>query len=398
MTRNLRASWFGIVATAILLAAGIMLSRRVEPAIDIDSVTLAGATPAIRFLPRTTGPHPTALLAHGLSASKESLFRYCEALAAAGFACYAMDLPGHGESPKPFSYDESVRTIDTVIRALGSVDVFLGHSMGAYAGAGSIRDGRLNPKLFIAVGALPDFGSRRPFLLLLAGRFDESLSERFDKPLSDMVRQRYEGARLVTSPWSDHFFELYDPALVHVAVEAACASTGRAVPASPEAWRWRLLGAVLTVLGGLILTVRLLQLFPSLAPVRGVLIALATIGAIAVAGGTWFGVAPVVRRLPAQLVFASLLAVVFVSIGKMQVPRWSFVALAAVSILGCVVVQKPFLALIAAGLLGALCAGVAVAWVATYRGTRRDGDIALAIFSGYLIGLWEWWRLLIRHL
>ena len=386
----LRAPWLGTIVAAILLVSGVALSRRVEPAVRIDAVTLAGATPAIRFLPTSGDRPPIALLAHGLATSKETLFRYCEALAVAGFACYAIDLPGHGESRRSFGHDEGVRAIDAVSRALGSVDVFLRHSMGAYAGAGSFRGGHLNPKLFIAVGARPDFGPRSPSLLLLAGRFDEHV------PVSAL--QEYKGAKLVTSSWSDHFLELYDPALIHAAVEAACAVVGKAVPGSPEAWRWRLLGAVLAVLGGVILGAQLPQLFSSLVPIRGALIALITLAAIAMVGSTWFGVAPVVKRIPSQLVIAGLFVLVFVSLDRVKVPRWSVVALAAAGTLGCVLAQKPFLALIAAGFLVILSAGMAVAWVAAYRGTRRDGDIALAIFSGYLLGQWEWWRLLIRHL
>ena len=48
--------------------------------------------------------------------------------------------------------------------------------MGAYAGAQAVRNSRLSPQLFIAVGALPDLGEHGPPLLLLAGQFDEAIA------------------------------------------------------------------------------------------------------------------------------------------------------------------------------------------------------------------------------
>jgi len=60
---------------------------------------LATNTPALRLFPATPGRHPIALLAHGNGGSKEMLFRFGEALAAAGFDCYSVDQAGFGESP-----------------------------------------------------------------------------------------------------------------------------------------------------------------------------------------------------------------------------------------------------------------------------------------------------------
>jgi hypothetical protein len=81
-----RPSWV-LAAAAALFIAGLVLSHRVEPGVRVEAVTLAGGTPALHFVPATAGPHPIALLAHGVSASKETLFRFCEALAAAELEC-----------------------------------------------------------------------------------------------------------------------------------------------------------------------------------------------------------------------------------------------------------------------------------------------------------------------
>jgi pimeloyl-ACP methyl ester carboxylesterase len=161
-----------LVAIAFL-TTGAVLSRRVEPGVCVKTVTIAGDTPALQFRPANLGPHPIALLAHGATGSKESLFRFGEAFAAAGFVCFAVDFPGHGASARSFSVNDTVRTLEEVARTLGSVDVFVGHSMGAGAGAKAVRAGGLRPLLFMAVGANPDLGENAPPLLLLVGQFEE---------------------------------------------------------------------------------------------------------------------------------------------------------------------------------------------------------------------------------
>src|SRR3954470_8359360 len=93
-----------VIATAIAaLILGTILSRLIEPGVRVEKIMLAGNTPALRLFPITPGPNPIVLLAHGNGGSKEMLFRYGEALAAAGFDCYSVDQPGFGESPEPLS-------------------------------------------------------------------------------------------------------------------------------------------------------------------------------------------------------------------------------------------------------------------------------------------------------
>jgi hypothetical protein len=79
-----------LVAAAIAaLILGAILSRVIEPGVRVEKIMLTTNTPALRIFPATAGPHPIALLAHGNGASKEMLFRFGEALAAAGFDCYS---------------------------------------------------------------------------------------------------------------------------------------------------------------------------------------------------------------------------------------------------------------------------------------------------------------------
>ena len=198
-------NWLVAAAVAALIL-GAILSRVIEPGVRVEKVTLAGDTPALKFIPAGPGPHPVALLAHGYASSKEALFRYGEALAAAGFVCYSVDQPGHGASPRTCTLMEAVHTLEAVAREVGPVDVFAGWSMGGFTGGEAVREGGMKPGLFIAIGSMPVLGDHAPPLLLLAGRFEEAFPPALLKTQTD--------ARLVISPWSEHLLEAFDPVLV----------------------------------------------------------------------------------------------------------------------------------------------------------------------------------------
>src|ERR1041385_262710 len=168
-----KRNWIIAGAAALCVVTGAALSHRIEPGVRVEKIMLTPNTPALRIFPATPGPHPKALLAHGAGGSKEMLFRFGEAFAAAGFDCYSVDQAGHGESPQPFSITNLATKFPELERALGGVDVFLGHSMGGGAGAWSVSDFGFRPKLFIALGATTHWGERGPPLLVLFSRFDE---------------------------------------------------------------------------------------------------------------------------------------------------------------------------------------------------------------------------------
>jgi pimeloyl-ACP methyl ester carboxylesterase len=370
-----------VVATAIaFFCAGLVLSRLVEPSVRVEGLTLAGQIPALRFLSQTPGPHPTVLLTHGISASKETMYRMAEAICACGFECYAIDLPGHGASTAPWGTGENADTIAAAASAIGSTDIFVGHSMGAYGGAQALRSRRLNPRLFIAIGALPDLGAHSPPLLLLAGQFEEAV------PLNGL-RARTD-AHVVVSPTSDHALEPYDPLLVEAAVDAACGAFGKTPVHSVGRWRWRLIGWALAVVGSLALGYQL-PLLPKSSPAwYGVVLSILVIAAVALTSGSWLGAMPTLRRLPAQLAAVLATALVVVPAGRLRVPRWTFPALAGACSLSCLATGALFLGLFAF-LFALVClAGAIVARIADWRSGRSQGDVAFAVFVGYAMGQW----------
>jgi pimeloyl-ACP methyl ester carboxylesterase len=194
--------WCVAAAATTFLIGGVALSHRIEPDVVVRKVTITRDTPALRFLPTQPGPHPVALLTHGSFCSKKMFFRYGEALAHAGFECVAIDFPGHGESTQPFRLAALQNSLTEDAQAIGPIDVFIGHSMGGYAGGEAARAGGLSPRLFIAIGSLPMLGKPASPLLLKSGQFDQ-----FVRPA--LVRAKTD-ARVEIFPWCDHVLELYD--------------------------------------------------------------------------------------------------------------------------------------------------------------------------------------------
>lgn len=385
MTR-IRGSWARnnrsiAAASFICLAFGLALSHRIESGVRVQHVTLAEETPAIKFIPAGPGPHPVALLAHGYASSKETLFRYGEALAAAGFTCYDVDQPGHGASPRTYTFMEAVHTLEAVAREIGPVDVFVGHSLGGFTGGEAVREGGMRPGLLIALGSImPVLGDHAPPLLLLAGRFDEVSPPALLKTRTDK--------RVVISPWSDHLLEGFDPVLVNAAVEAACAAVHRTPPSPPTAWRWRLLGAVLAMLAAGTLASCLTDLFPQSARFRGLFIGVFIAAAFMLTvAGRWLDATPHLRLQGIAMPVTFLLAVIA---GKLRIPRWSFAAMGVLvgAIAVCWLKVSPSVTVwvfvaCAVVLTPALIAGVVIGWVAARRGSRLQGDIAMAIFVGF---------------
>jgi pimeloyl-ACP methyl ester carboxylesterase len=382
---NARTNRWVVAAAIAALILGAILSRVIEPGVRVEKVMLTTNTPTIRLFPATPGPHPIALLAHGATASKEMLFRFGEALAAAGFECYSVDQAGHGESPQPCSLTNLLRKPQELERALGVVDVFIGHSMGGGVGEWGVREAGFRPKLFIGVGAPVELGEHGPPVLLLAGLFEE-----FYRPAQ---LRALTNAQVVISPWSDHILEAFDPVLVRAAVKAACAAVGKPVPAAPTAWRWRFAGFVLGIAGALGLMFRLPELHPRLARIRRFIVPGVLLLALVLTLGPWVGVSPQLRRIPQQLVLLVVIWLALAGLSRLRLPRWSLPVVTGILALGCLplgFVKGIFLFGMLMCILGIstllLFPGVTVGRIATRGGSRRDGDVAMAIFASYAIG------------
>lgn len=381
-----------VTAAIILLVVGAALSSRIEPCVRVEKILLATNTPALRIFPATPGSHPIALLAHGNGGSKEMMFRLGEALANAGLDCYSVDQAGYGESHLLCSRTNVRQYFVEAERAVGQVDVFIGHSMGVGTGEWSVLKAGFRPKLFIGLGRPAKLGGKVPSVLLMAGVFDE-----FFRP-ADLRAET--NAQVIISPWCEHILEPYDPVLVNAVVKAACDTVGIPIPAVPTAWRWRFAGLVLGIAGALVLMFRLPELHPRLTRVRGLVSPCILLLALGLTLGSWVGVTPQLRRILQQLVLLPVIWLALAGLGKMRLPRWSLAAVTVILALFCLAVAHHlafpqfensfflsytiFCALGLSTLMVLL--GVLVGRIATHGGSSRDGDAAMAVFASYAIG------------
>ncbi|TAK99927.1 MAG: alpha/beta fold hydrolase, partial [Verrucomicrobia bacterium] len=320
--------WFALAAI-ISLGAGAVLSHVIEPGVRVEKIMLTTNIPALRIFPATPGPHPKALLAHGGGGSKEMLFRFGEAFAAAGFDCYSVDQAGQGESPQPFSITNLLLNIQESDRALGGVDVFIGHSLGGGAGAWSVREFGFRPKLFIALESDIHVGEHGPPLLVLMARFGEF------RPMIETWLKAQTNAQVVVAPWTEHIFAAYAPTLVNAGVKAACAAFGKPVPAAPTAWRWRLLGLLLGITGALGLMFCLPEVHPRLARIRRFVVPGVLLLALALTLWPWVGVSPQLRRIPAHLLVLGVVWLALIGARRLRMPRWSLPVLTTILALCC---------------------------------------------------------------
>jgi pimeloyl-ACP methyl ester carboxylesterase len=384
---NARTNRWVIAGAIAALILGAILARVVEPGVRVEKVMLTANTPALRLFPVTPGPYPIALLAHGGGGSKEMLFRFGEAFAAAGFDCYSVDLAGQGESPQPCSLTNIVLGLQESVRALGAVDVFVGHSLGSAVGSWSVREDGFWPKLFIGLEGMTDFAGRGPPLLLLVSRFGEF------GPLLRPWLKTQTNAQVVFSPWSEHITAAYDSGLVNAGVKAACAAVGKPGPAAPTAWRWRLVGLLLGITGALGLMFYLPEVHPRLARIRLFIVPGVLLLALVLMLGPWVGVSPQLRRIPAHLIVLAFVWLALTGARRLRLPRWSLPVITAILVL-CFLAVFWATGIFFFGLLMAIFAistllllpSLAVGRIAARGGSRRDGDIAMAIFASYVIG------------
>jgi hypothetical protein len=379
-----RANWIIAGVAAVCFVIGIVLSHRIEPGVRVQKVTLVGDTPALEFLPAEPGRHPVALLAHGYMSCKENLFRYGEAFAAAGFVCYDPDLPGHGMSPRTFTVLDTVQALDAIAREVGPVDVFAGHSMGGFVGGEAVREGGMKPGLFIGIGSMPVLGDNAPPLLLLAGRFDKAFPPALLKTRTD--------ARVVISPWADHGLEIWSPVLVNAAVEAACDAVHRKPPPPPTAWLWRFAGAILGIIGAGKLASCMADLFAPLARFRGLLISgLIVVAFMLTIPGLGIDATPHPRSFPKDGAIMAVTLLLAIIAGRRRIPRWSFAALGIVVMVIAVcwvkVVGGPVI--IISTFVAVLVVGTVIGWIAARRGSRLQGDIAMAVIVGCAAFQWN---------
>jgi hypothetical protein len=115
--------------------------------------------------------------------------------------------------------------------------------------------------------------------------------------------------------------------------------------------------------------------------------------AIILTMGPWVGMTPQLRRIPQQLVLLPVIWLALAGLGRLRMPRWSLAVVTAILAACCYAAAywtdlflfAIFMAILAVSTL-LLLPAAAVGRIATRGGSRRDGDVAMAIFASYVIG------------
>ena len=147
--------------------------------------------------------------------------------------------------------------------------------------------------------------------------------------------------------------------------------------------------------GAFVLMFRLPELHPRLARTRRLVVPTVLLIAIILTMGAWIGVNPHWRRIPLQFVLLVVISLALAGISRLRMPRWSLAVVTVIMALGCLALRiaystNMFLFAMLMNTLAVstllLLPSTLVGRIATRGGSRRDGDVAMAIFASYVIG------------
>jgi alpha-beta hydrolase superfamily lysophospholipase len=130
-------------AAVILLVVGFVLARATpyrEATVVVDA---GGCRMVTDVIDQSNDARGFVVLFHGLAANKKIMTYLARGFAAENFRVFVPDLPGHGRTPGPFSFERAETCADSLVRELiarRAIDpqrtIIAGHSMG---GAIAIR-------------------------------------------------------------------------------------------------------------------------------------------------------------------------------------------------------------------------------------------------------------------
>jgi pimeloyl-ACP methyl ester carboxylesterase len=180
-------------------------------------------------------PQGYVVLLHGLSANKRIMSYFTSAFASQGLRVFVPDLPGHGRTGGPFSYERSEQCSENLVRELigrGLLDpektILVGHSLG---GADALRVASripvsgviaISPAPMRPIAGLPPetipfhgFGALPSHSLVMNGAWEP---QRIRNAAKDLVPIPGDGTSLyVLIPHATHVSLLFDGTAVSVA-------------------------------------------------------------------------------------------------------------------------------------------------------------------------------------
>jgi dienelactone hydrolase len=133
---------FALIAGAAI-AAALQELNAAGASVDVRTLDIDG-TPATLYRPRSDGPAPAVLIAHGFAGSQQLMQSFALTFARNGYVAMTFDFPGHGRNPAPLTGSitdpdgatrtlvESMSHVAAAARAAGDGRLtVLGHSMAS---------------------------------------------------------------------------------------------------------------------------------------------------------------------------------------------------------------------------------------------------------------------------
>jgi len=268
--------WFGIAG--LLFAGSGVLLLHAQPYLATTVISTAGGC-GMRvdvIGSRTSQAEGFVVLLHGLSANKRIMFYLAESFSNQNLRVFIPDLPGHGASPGPFTYDRAESCSEALVqdlierRAILPDRTFLvGHSLGGaialrvashipVAGAIAISPAPMRPTPGISPEMLPypSFGALSFNSLVISGAWEPPPQRTAAKnlvPAQPGISDKY-----VVIPRATHVSLLFDSD-VAAQDRAWVARLLKISSDSPIPPHWSLLGFFLGFAGLAILVVPFLR-------------------------------------------------------------------------------------------------------------------------------------------
>ena len=190
----------GVVSTALFVLA-FYETAMLQPHREKGMLPTEPPTPYIHYFPGIE-PYRRALVVHGLDSNKEFMQIFCSALADDGLEVYAIDLPGHGDSPAGFNGLLARSTLEQAVSILNP-DIAVGHSMGAALLIDLAHDVKFRTLILMS-----------PVTTQVNGlEFEHTLvtTERWDIPAVNTFAPQLEGVDLRKFEWGMHSSALVYP-------------------------------------------------------------------------------------------------------------------------------------------------------------------------------------------
>jgi len=178
--------------------------------------------------PAASTPQGYVVLLHGLSANKRIMSYITAGFASQGLRVFVPDLPGHGRTDGPFSYERSDKCAENLVRELiarGLLDpertILAGHSLGGaialrvasqipVAGVVAFSPAPMRPMSGISPEMMPfhDFGALPAHSLLMSAAWEP---EKIRTAVKNLLPTPNDGtSQYVVIPRSDHVSILFE--------------------------------------------------------------------------------------------------------------------------------------------------------------------------------------------